>query len=382
MINTRNIIIILTLCIAGAIYWYTKDEQKSVEEQYEFFTVDQGNIEQTISANGTLTPVVLVNVGTQVSGTVYKLHVDFNDRVKKGQILAELDPALLKAQLKQSEASLLSAQAAFKLAKSKLARNTMLVNKGFVSDDTLDVLEQELDAARAQLAASDAQAARDRVNLNYSIIRSPISGVIIARDVDLGQTVAANFQTPTLFQIANNLDQMQINISVAEADIGQLFIGQTIHFTVDAFQKREFVGTVKQVRLNPVIEENVVTYNVIAMVNNEDKQLLPGMTANVRFIVAQKNDVLRVRNAALRFKPKKKDSSNKVKGSPPQPKNKQPQVYLLKQDKPEPININTGITDGRFTEITEGNIKIGDRVITREIADSGESKSKFKFRMR
>ncbi len=381
MINTQNIIITLVLCIAGAFYWYNSDDQGSVEDQYEFFTVDRSNIVQTISANGTLTPVVLVNVGTQVSGTVYKLHVDFNDQVVKGQILAELDPSLLNAQLQQSEASLLSAKAAFKLAKSKLERNIMLVNKGFVSDETLDVLEQELDASRAQLAASDAQAARDRVNLNYSIIKSPISGVIIARDIDLGQTVAANFQTPTLFQIANSLDQMQINISVAEADIGQLFIGQTINFTVDAFQQREFVGTVKQVRLNPVIEENVVTYNVIAMVNNKDKELLPGMTANVRFIVSQRDDVLRVRNAALRFKPKNMDKSDKAK-APPQRTSKQPKVYLLKQDKPEPVNVSTGITDGGFTEITGGDIKVDDRVIIREMADPKESKSKFRFRVR
>ena len=381
MINTRNIIITLILCIVGALYWYNLDDHGSVEDQYELFTVDRGDIVQTISANGTLTPVVLVNVGTQVSGTVYKLHVDFNDQVEKGQILAELDPSLLKAQLRQSEASLLSAKAAFKLAKIKLERNTMLVNKGFISDETLDVLEQELDASRAQLAASDAQATRDRVNLNYSIIKSPISGVVIARDVDLGQTVAANFQTPTLFQIANSLDKMQINISVAEADIGQLFIGQTINFTVDAFQQREFIGTVKQVRLNPVIEENVVTYNVIAMVNNKDKELLPGMTANVRFIVSKKDNVLRVRNAALRFKPKNLDKSDKTK-SQPQRTNKEPKVYLLKQDKPEPINVSTGITDGGFTEITGGDIKANDRVIIREMPDPEESKSKFRFRVR
>jgi len=302
--SIKRIVIVLILISVTAIYWYSSEKNESNEGQYKTRNIERGDIVQTISANGTLTPVVLVNVGTQVSGTVAKLYADYNDQVKTGQVLAELDPALLQAQLQQSKANLLSAQATLRIADGKLKRHRMLKEQGFISPEALEIIEQEQEAARAQLAISKAQVERDQANLNYSVIRSPISGVVIARDVDIGQTVAANFQTPILFQIAKDLRQMQINISVAEADIGQLHIGQLINFTVDAFQQRKFTGTVKQVRLNPTIQENVVTYNVVAMVDNDDGTLLPGMTANIHFVVMQKNDVLRVSNAALRYQPK------------------------------------------------------------------------------
>ncbi len=373
--SSKRFFIILILSTAAAVFWYRYDKTGSDQNQYKTSKVDQGDIVQTIAANGTLTPVVLVNVGTQVSGTVSKLYVDFNDEVKTGQVLAELDPALLRAQLYQSEANLLSAQATLKLAQSKLKRNRTLMEKGFISIDALDVIEQELDIARAQIAASKAQVARDRANLNYSIIKSPISGVVIARDVDIGQTVAANFQTPILFQIAKDLRQMQINISVAEADIGQLHVDQPINFTVDAFQERQFTGLVKQVRLNPSIQENVVTYNVVAMVSNDDGVLLPGMTANIQFIVHQRNQVLRVPNAALRYKPKEQDSDDTMEHSD------KSVLYRLENNKPVPVKVTTGITDSNFTEIIEGAIQTNDRVITREILAKKESESKFRFGM-
>lgn len=375
--GVKKISFISIMIVIAASYWYSGNKTDPKESKYRIRTVERGNIVQTISANGTLTPLVLVNVGTQISGTVAKLYADFNDQVEAGQILAELDPALLRAQLQQSKANLLNSQTALKIAESKLKRQRLLKEKQFVSPEALEIAEQETEAVRAQVAIHKAQVERDQANLNYSVIRSPISGVVIARDVDVGQTVAANFQTPTLFKIANDLRQMQINISVAEADIGQLHIGQVINFTVDAFQQRPFTGTVKQVRLNPTIQENVVTYNVVALVDNTDGMLLPGMTANIHFIVLQKNDVLRIPNAALRFQPK--DSDNVDTGKPGTTGNTS-RVFLLSDEKPTAINIITGATDGNYTEIADGAIQAGDKVIISEISDKKDAESKFKLR--
>lgn len=372
----NKFLITLVLIVSAGIFWSSSRSTETGIEQFKIHAVDRGDIIQTISANGTLAPVVLVNVGTQISGTVSKLYVNFNDQVETGQILAELDPALLNAQLQQSKANLLSDQVTLKIAENKLRRNQALIEKGFISNEALEIVEQELDVAHAQFAISKAQVARDHANLDYSIIKSPISGVVIARDVDIGQTVAANFQTPILFQIAKDLSQMQINISVAEADIGLLHIDQQINFTVDAFPERNYTGMVEQVRLNPTILENVVTYNVIAMVNNDDGSLLPGMTANIRFVVNQKEAALRTPNAALRYKPKNPDTIDSSTIKPGIPV-----LYQLKNGKPTPINIKTGITDGNFTEIIDGQVTEGDKLIVREVSSKSESKSKFRFRM-
>ncbi|SET01353.1 HlyD family secretion protein [Nitrosomonas marina] len=378
--NTRSIITALLLLSAAVVYWYSRNDDEPEASSYLTRTLDYGDIIQTISANGTLTPVVLVNVGTQVSGTVAKLHADFNDQVETGQILAELDPALLQAQLQQSRANLLSAQTQYSIAQSKLKRHRELYEQGFISIEALDIVRQELDAANAQLAVSQAQVERDSANLNYSIIKSPISGVVIARDVDVGQTVAANFQTPVLFQIAKDLREMQINISVAEADIGLLRIDQPINFTVDAYPESTFTGRVKQVRLNPTIQENVVTYNVVAMVNNIDGSLLPGMTANIHFVVNQKQNVLRVPNAALRYQPKASESSpNKQQRPAGQPG--QSVIYRLIDGHPVATFISRGITDGHFTEIVAGTVNAGDNVVIREKSDTKDSQTKFRFRM-
>jgi len=374
----RIVIVLIMISVSATYYWVSSGKKESKENQYKTRSIEQGDIIQTISANGTLTPVVLVNVGTQVSGTVAKLHADYNDHVEIGQKLAELDPALLRAQLQQSKANFINAQVILRIADSKLKRHQLLKEKEFISLEALQVIEQEMEVARAQLAISKAQVERDQTNLNYSVIRSPISGVVIARDVDIGQTVAANFQTPTLFQIAKDLRQMQINISVAEADIGQLHIGQLINFTVDAFQQRKFTGTVRQVRLNPTIQENVVTYNVVAMVDNDDGTLLPGMTANINFVVNQKKDVLRVPNAALRYQPKDIESNADSKLTKSA---NQSVVYLLSENQPIPVNVTIGITDGNFTEIADGEIKAGNKVIISEVVDKKEAESKFKLRV-
>ncbi|MDC8445005.1 MAG: efflux RND transporter periplasmic adaptor subunit [Nitrosomonas sp.] len=381
MRNAKSSSIVLLLIIAVSIYWFTRDSDENKANSYLTRTLDRGDIIQTISANGTLTPVVLVNVGTQISGTVARLHVDFNDEVKTGQILAELDPALLQAQLQQSGANLLSAQTQYNITKSKLDRHQRLYEQGFISAEGLDVVRQELDAARAQLAVSRAQVERDRANLNYSIIKSPISGVVIARDVDIGQTVAANFQTPVLFQIAKDLREMQINISVSEADIGLLHIGQPINFTVDAYQNRTFSGTVKQVRLNPTIQENVVTYNVVAMVSNDEGALLPGMTANIHFVVDQRQNVLRLSNAALRYQPDDIESAGSTGVRVQKKSDGQMTVYRLIDGIRVAARVTTGITDGNYTEVVTGELKEGDAVIIREKNSKKDSATQFRFRM-
>lgn len=377
--RTGLLVIFLLLLIAGVAVWYGMSGTDSArQERYKTRPVDRGDITQTISANGTLNPVVLVNVGTQVSGTVFRMHADFNDEVKAGQILMELDPSLFKAQLHQSRANMANARAALNLAQNRMTRNTTLKQTGFISDDALDAVRQQLEAARAQLALSTAQYERDRTNLDYSIIRSPISGVVIARNVDIGQTVAASFQTPTLFQIAKDLQQMQIDTSVAEADIGQLRIGQQASFTVDAFHDREFAGTVKQIRLNPAILQNVVTYNVVVGVSNDDGLLMPGMTAGVRFAVGHKNNVLRVPNTALRFKPEDAESDIADTASS---KKSGPVLYRLENRKPVPVPVKTGMTDGTYTEITEGALKEGDPLIIRETGGKDKAGGNFRVRM-
>ncbi len=374
----KKILVIIILLVV-AFYGYALLSNDADPIQYKSGQVDRGKLVRTISANGTLTPLELVEVGTQISGTVTQIYADFNDQVKTGQILAELDPALLNAQLQQSAANLKSAQTSLSLAINKLSRSRQLVKKGFISSEALDEAEQQLRAARAQVEVNQAQVMRDRANLNYSVIRSPISGVVVARDVNVGQTVAANFQTPTLFQIARDLRQMQINISVAEADIGQIHIEQHITFSVDAFPEHKFSAVVKQIRLNPTIQENVVTYNVVATVFNEDGSLLPGMTANVRFIVAEKPEVLRIPNAALRYKP----AQDKVGGSISlQPGYRL--VYRLDNNLPAPIQIRTGITDGKLTEVLSGELAENDLLVIEAISakqKNDKPASNIRFRM-
>jgi HlyD family secretion protein len=334
---------------------------------------------------------VLVSVGTQVSGTVKKLYVDFNDHVKKGQALLELDDALVSATERQSAASVANAQATLELAQANEARIRQLFAQEYVSKQEFDQSRQALKSARAQLALARAQNDRDQANLNFTVIRSPVDGVVIDRVVDLGQTVAASFQTPVLIKIAQDLSEMRIDTSFAEADIGSLREGQKAKFTVDAFPSRNFIGDVQQIRLNPTNQQNVVTYNVRINVANPEQVLLPGMTAYVNIAVAQHNDVLMVPNAALRFKPadaaeKKPENGQKPastaatsagdggstagKGSSDKKGKKRDgqsgTVYVLLGEEIRPVSVQLGITDNRNTEIVGGDLKVGDRVITGE----------------
>jgi HlyD family secretion protein len=307
-----------------------------------------------------------------VSGTVKALHADFNDHVKQGQILLELDPALLEAQVRQSEANVAGAEAALAYAIASEARQRTLLAQDSAAKQDYDQALQALRAARAQLMQNRAQHAKDKTNLAYATIRSPVSGVIVDRQVDVGQTVAASFQTPTLFRIAQDLRKMQIDSSFAEADIGNIKVGQPVRFNVDAFANRNFEGSVRQVRLNPTVQQNVVTYDVVVAVDNPEQILMPGMTAYVNIVVASRKDVLLVPNAALRFKP---PASASIAAAPNAATERKPArrdaaravVHVPEGRQLKPIAIETGISDTRHTEVTAGDLKAGDRVVVEDL---------------
>ncbi|WP_083775059.1 efflux RND transporter periplasmic adaptor subunit [Sideroxydans lithotrophicus] len=384
-ISKSMMIGILALLIGGAvIFWWVMPKKSPVAGRYATATIERGSITQSVAANGTLNPVVLVSVGSQVSGIVKKLHADFNDQVKAGQILLELDPTLNRAQLQQSEANLASAQASLDLAQANETRARGLFAQEYVTRQDLDVAVQAFKAAKAQFDVAQAQVVRDRRNLDNTVIRSPVSGVVVSRLVDVGQTVAASLQSPTLFQIAQDLSHMQIDTSYAEADVGNIRVGQHATFRVDAFPNRIFRGEVRQVRLNPTTQQNVVTYDVVVSVDNLDQALMPGMTAYVNIVVAQRNDALLVPNAALRFRPGDATSrqdrmrSNDKSASEGAGKNKgeaipMGTVYLLDNSQPKAARISVGITDNRQTEVLGGSIKEGDAVIVEDLQPPSKS---------
>jgi HlyD family secretion protein len=412
--KTIFVVVLLGLAVGG--YYLYKDSKKlRPEELYRFQEITQGDVAQNVSANGTLNPVTLISVGTQVSGRVSKLYVDFNDKVEKGQVLLELDDSLFTAQIAQTQGNVNNAQASVELAKANEKRMRTLFAQEYVSAQELDQAVQALKSARAQLATAQAQMHRDQTNLSYSVIRSPVSGVVIARLVDIGQTVAASFQTPELIKIAQDLSKMQIDSSFAEADIGNIKVGQKAKFSVDAFPNRTFEGVVKQLRLNPTVTSNVVTYNVVVSVDNLDETLLPGMTAYVSIEVAKHHDVLLAPNAALRYKPKLDDAATssasgqdqakdqakgqekglgkgqrngQVNGQGRGKKRSNPddmllgKVYVLENGKLEAKKVKVGISDGRFTEISSDKLKVGDKVVVGENQEDTSTSAPGNMRMR
>lgn len=387
---------------AAAAWWMPKGEPKAPPSRYRSAAVEMGAINQTVTATGTINPVALVNVGSQVSGTVVELNADFNDRVSKGQVLLKLDPTIFNAQIRQFEASRASAMANLKLAEANYQRNQQLVTQSFVSSTALDQSRREMDVARANVQLAQAQLDRARADLNNSVIRSPIDGVIIKRTIDLGQTVAASFNTPNLFQIARDLTKMQIDTSVSEADVGALKDGLPARFVVDAYPDREFHATMRQFRLAANVVQNVVTYNVVLDVDNKDEMLKPGMTAQVRLVVANRPNVLRIPTTALRFQlpeeeqeklrkqeQEKAGKDGKVKqvaqkpAAPNQDDDlafrtanetaRQYKVYRLDaKNQPQPVDIRVGLSNFRYTEVVSGGLKAGDQVVTRTLAQPKE----------
>jgi len=375
----KIIIALIVLIAAGAGLFFVLRSDKN-EPKYITEKITRGDIKSTVSATGTVNAVTTVQVGTQVSGTIKQLFVDFNSPVTKGQLLAQIDPAVFEAQVGQAQGNLLSAKASLEKAhvtlrdaKLNYERNKTLFAKNFIARSDLDTAETNYLSAQAQIKIARAQIQQTSssldaaaVNLKHTRILSPVDGIVISRNVDVGQTVAASFQTPTLFTIAQDLTKMQINTNVDEADIGKMAAGQNATFTVDAYPELTFHGKVSVVRNAPITVSNVVTYDTVITVNNADLKLKPGMTANVLIETATATGVLRAPNAALRFKPNL-NTKNGAKDNMPKTV-KGPGVWILEEKKLKQVKITTGISDGNYTEVKEGGLSEGQQIITDDAA--------------
>lgn len=353
---------------------------------FQTATVARGPITQAVTATGTLNPVVTVQVGSQVSGNIQKLFVDYNSTVKAGQVVAQIDPILFQATVTQTEGDLASAQAALELARINANRIQGLVAKQSSAQADLDQAMATLHQAEANVKIKQGALDKAKADLEHCTIKSPIDGVVISRSVDVGQTVAASLQAPVIFAIANDLAKMQIDSNVAEADVGVVVIDQNVDFTVDAFPNQIFHGKVIQVRNAPITVQNVVTYDTVIGVSNPELKLKPGMTANVSIIVSQRDDVLKISNAALRFRPANSKAMETAPGTSPRAprtnsggaRNRAGEhrsgrtVYVLRGSEPQPVQIKTGISDGVFTEVMEG-LKEGDRVVTAALGTDKEA---------
>lgn len=371
-----GILIVMILGVAAFIFFRNKDSGL----KYRTEKITKGDIETNVTATGAVNAVTTVLVGTQVSGTVKNIYVDFNSPVKKGQLIALIDPSIFETQVEQARANLFSAKANLEKAEASLVdakrtfeRNKQLYSKNLIARSDVDTAETNNETAKAQVSAAKAQVAQtgaalknSQANLGYTRILSPVDGVVISRNVDVGQTVAASFQTPTLFTIAQDLTKMQINTNVGEADIGSMKVGLDVEFTVDAYPDITFKGRVWQVRNAPITIQNVVTYDVVIKMDNPELKLKPGMTANVSVIVSIKKDVLKIPNAALRFKPSEKSTGAPPKGMGGTEK-KGAGVWILENNKPKRIKVVTGISDGNHTELVSGDIKEGQEVIVESL---------------
>jgi len=364
--------------LIGLTVWYVKF-RKGNAPQYVTAAITRDDMTQIVTASGQLNPVTNVTVGCQISGTIAKLYVDYNSPVTNGQLVAEIDPRIYRANLHSAEGDLANAEAALELAKVNEGRSKELLDNRLIPQSDNDQSVATLHQAEAMVQVKRASVELAKANLQYCTIYSPVGGMVISRNVDVGQTVAASLNAPTLFVIANDLTKMQIDANVAESDVGGVEEGQKVDFTVDAFPNRTFHGTVVQVRNSPITVQNVVTYDTVIGVNNADLKLKPGMTANVSIIVAERTNVLRVANAALRFRPPEATTnalpraatagsgtpgSGAPSGQHGKGEHRQTRtIYVLKNGKAEPVQVKTGITDGINTEITTG-VNENDNVIT------------------
>lgn len=390
------IIVVVAGAVIGGGVWHFKHRRSDAPE-YEAEPVMRGDLTQVVTATGTLNPVINVTVGSQVSGRITMLFVDFNSIVKSNEVIAEIDPSTYEAQLNQVTANLSNAKANLELQQANLKRAQELYTNNLLAESDYDSAVATRDEAAAQVQIQEASLHNASVNLSYCKIRSPVDGVVISRAVELGQTVASSFSTPTLFQIANDLTKMQIDSSVAEADVGGVAEGQDVNFTVDAYPYRNFHGVVTQVRNSPTTVNNVVTYDCVIGVTNGDYKLKPGMTANVSIIIAQRENALTIPNSALRFHPlddavvqtnaavavatefsKATNGGGRGGGAGWQGRRGGDArargehsfvhtVYLLSGGDKNPIlqavQIKTGISDGLSTEVVSG-LKEGDQVVT------------------
>jgi len=417
---------ILILMLAGGFSFYRLGGQNGSNQRFRLAKVEKGEINLVVTATGTLNPVINVLVGSQVSGTIKALYADFNSQVKEGQVIAQIDPALFEAQVEQGRANVLSAQANLlnaqanlenakaNLTKAEVAvvdtkrtleRNRPLVEKQVIAQATMDTAQVNYDTAVAQRdvakaqvesAASQVESSKAQVeqtkaalklsetNLRYTTIRSPVNGTVISRNVDVGQTVAASLQAPTLFTIAKNLAEMQVDSNVSEADVGRITVGLDATFTVDAYPERVFRGRVSEIRNAPIIVQNVVTYDVVILVDNRDLKLKPGMTANVSVTVAHREGALKIPNAALRYRPESAKREGGKTGPPQKPgeqlrvtqgdQGRPGRVWVVSPEgKPTPVLLTLGISDGTFSEVVGGNLREGGEVIIEQTSGKKSS---------
>ena len=372
--------IAVIIVVAGVWYFFGRSSSGT---RIVTAAVTEGPIVRSVTATGTVNPVITVQVGTYVSGPITAIFADYNASVKKGQAIAKIDPRpyqatadIAHATLANSKAQLGKDQADLAYKKITYDRNLELFKADAVSKDAvdsaysawqMDVAQVKLDSANIQQQTANVAAAE--VNLNYTNIVSPVDGTVVSRNVDVGQTVAASFQTPTLFLIAQDLTKMQVDSNVSESDIGYVRAGQKATFRVDAFPDRDFVGVVNQVRQAPITVQNVVTYDVVVSVENPELLLKPGMTANITVVTASRDKVVRAPIDALRFAPlgQPPADSAALGGTP----GRQTRVWVLDSGKVSPVTITTGLSDGTWVEVAEGDVHPGERVVTDEVHSAG-----------
>ncbi len=399
--------------LAAVVFWAFRERGK--DQAYMTAPVQKGEITQVVTATGSLSAVITVQVGSQVSGTIDKLYADFNTQVKANQMVARINQDKFKAAVDQAKANLLSSQA--NVAKSQVSvvdakrtldRNKELKKRDLIAQSDLDASQTAYDAAVAQLNVNKAQVeqaqaalSQSEVDLNNTVIRSPVDGIVVSRNIDVGQTVAASLQAPTLFLIANDLSKMQVDTNVSEGDVGNVWVDQDVIFTVDAYPSRQFKGKVLQVRNAAVMVQNVVTYDAVIGVDNKELLLKPGMTANANFLVSQKQDVTKIPNAALRFRPPSEKPPTPVTatgqapgagggrgGARPAAPGSKPRearagrggtVYVLRDQQAVPVRVRLGISDGAYTEIVGDEIKPGEQVILALTGAAGQTTARRGF---
>ena len=414
-VRVRRWLVLLAVlgAIAAAAGFLVQRAGRQAEEKYRTENVGRGDIVASVTATGTLSAVTTVLVGSQVSGIISRLHADFNSPVKQGQLLAEIDPTPFQAAVEQHKADLLQKEVQMRNAEINLHRQQRLLADNLAPQADFDAAKAAYDEAVAEVRQSQATLDQAETNLRYTKIVSPIDGVVVARQFDVGQTVAASFQAPTLFTIAQDLTKMQVQADVDQSDIGRVRVGQHTKFTVDAYPDKEFRGRISQIRLNATISQNVITYPVIIQVDNPEGKLRPQMAANVAIEVARVHNVLRVPSAALRFRPPEEAATAQTgSGSASAPgqsaalRSRPPvaartgasngnvsvpghsaagrgergtqNVYLLVgAEELKPVSIRTGISDGMYTEVLEGEIKEGDRITTGLATTKADSSSRF-----
>jgi HlyD family secretion protein len=371
--------------VAAGLAAYLAWRARPVSTEYVTEPATRGAVVQSIATTGSVNPVVTVQVGSYVSGIIREIHCDYNTEVKAGQLCAKIDPRPYELTVDQNEANLASAKAQMDKDEATLAYaktiydgDLKLVKQNLVSQDTVDSDKSKYDQAKAQIEVDQAAIAQRQaalhaaqVNLGYTDIVSPVDGIVISRNVDVGQTVAASFQTPTLFLIAKDLTKMQVDTNVSETDVGQVEVGQKASFTVEAYPHKVFSGQVAQLRQAPITVQNVVTYDVVVSVDNPELRLLPGMTANARIVTAERDGVLRVPLQAIRFTPGgfRQGAAAQSPSTRPQAAGSGERVWVLRNGRPQAVPVTTGLRDNSYVEIVRGDLKTGDEVIVNETGE-------------